>query len=116
MAKVSFVDKRILKKFLEITSISSGTVSAVVLFVDIPVEWKLRAGWAFLMLLALTYLVIWIWSNNLNSIDINVEGSDVTVKVGDIFQQSGLKAIAFNEYFDTQVETRSSVRNLLMAS
>lgn len=65
MAKVSFVDKRILKKFLEITSISSGTVSAVVLFVDIPVEWKLRAGWAFLMLLALTYLVIWIWSNNL---------------------------------------------------
>ena len=104
MAKVSFVDKRILKKFLEITSISSGTVSAVVLFVDIPVEWKLRAGWAFLMLLALTYLVIWIWSNNLNSIDINVEGSDVTVKVGDIFQQSGLKAIAFNEYFDTQVD------------
>ena len=106
MAKVSFVDKRILKKFLEITSISSGTVSAVVLFVDIPVEWKLRAGWAFLMLLALTYLVIWIWSNNLNSIDINVEGSDVTVKVGDIFQQSGLKAIAFNEYFDTQVDNK----------
>ena len=106
MAKVSFVDKRILKKFLEITSISSGTVSAVVLFVDIPVEWKLRAGWAFLMLLALTYLVRWIWSNNLNSIDINVEGSDVTVKVGDIFQQSGLKAIAFNEYFDTQVDNK----------
>ena len=106
MAKVSFIDKRILKKFLEITSAASGTVSAVVLFVDIPVEWKLRAGWAFLMLLALTYLVIWIWSNNLNSIDINVEGSDVTIKVGDIFQQSGLKAIAFNEYFDTQVDNK----------
>ena len=106
MAKVSFVDKRIVKKFLEITSAASGTVSAVVLFVDIPVEWKLRAGWAFLILLALTYLVIWIWSNNLNSIDINVEGSDVTVKVGDIFQQSGLKAIAFNEYFDTQVDNK----------
>ena len=106
MAKVSFVDKRIVKKFLEITSAASGTVSAVVLFVDIPVEWKLRAGWAFLMLLALTYLVIWIWSNNLNSIDINVEGSDVTIKVGDIFQQSGLKAIAFNEYFDTQVDNK----------
>ncbi|ART47972.1 MAG: DUF6430 domain-containing protein [Burkholderiaceae bacterium] len=106
MAKVSFVDKRIVKKFLEITSAASGTVSAVVLFVDIPVEWKLRAGWAFLILLALTYLVIWIWSNNLNSIDINVEGSDVTIKVGDIFQQSGLKAIAFNEYFDTQVDNK----------
>ena len=42
----------------------------------------------------------------LNKIDINVEGSDVTIKVGDIFQQPGLKAIAFNEYFDTQVDNR----------
>ena len=43
---------------------------------------------------------------NLNKIEINVEGSDVTIQVGDIFQQSGLKAIAFNEYFDTQVDNK----------
>lgn len=41
-----------------------------------------------------------------NHININVEGSDVTIKVGDIFQQPGLKVIAFNEYFDTQVDNR----------
>ena len=57
-------------------------------------------------ILALTYLAIWLWSNNLNSIDINVEGSDVAIKTGDIFQQPGLKAIAFNEYFDTQVDNK----------
>ena len=106
MAKVSFIDKRIVKKFLEITSAVSGTLSAVVLFVDIPVEWKLRAGWTFLILLTLTYLTIWVWSNNLNSINIDIEGSDVAIKVGDIFKQPGLKAIAINEYFDTQVDNK----------
>ncbi len=106
MAKVSFIDKRIVKKFLEITSAVSGTLSAVVLFVDIPVEWKLRAGWTFLILLTLTYLAIWFWSNNLNSINIDIEGSNVAITVGDIFQQPGLKAIAFNEYFDTQVDNK----------
>jgi len=106
MAKVNFFDKRVVKKFLEITSVVSGTLSAVVLFVDIPVEWKMRAGWSFLALLVLTSLVIWLRSTNLNSIDINVEGSDVAIKTGDIFQQPGLKAIAFNEYFDTQVDNK----------
>ncbi|EOX9049983.1 TPA: macro domain-containing protein [Pseudomonas aeruginosa] len=106
MAKVDFFDKRVIKKFLEITAVASGTLSFVVIFADIPAEWKLTAGLAFLALLALTYLAIWLWSNNLNSIDINVEGSDVSIKTGDIFQQPGLKAIAFNEYFDTQVDNK----------
>ena len=106
MAKVSFIDKRVFKKFLEITAVASGTLSFVVIFVDIPAKWKLTVGFAFLARLALTYLAIWLWSNNLNSIEINVEGSDVAIKTGDIFQQPGLKAIAFNEYFDTQVDNK----------
>lgn len=106
MAKVSFRDKRVFKKFLEITSLASGTLSFVVIFIDIPAEWKIRAGWIFLALLLITYLAIWIWSNNLNNIDINVEGSDVAIRTGDIFLQPGLKAIAFNEYFDTQVDNK----------
>lgn len=106
MAKVGFFDKRVIKKFLESTAVVSGALSFAVIFFDIPAEWKLKAGLAFLALLALIYLVIWFWSNNLNSIDINVEGSDVSIKTGDIFQQPGLKAIAFNEYFDTQVDNK----------
>lgn len=106
MAKVSFFDNRIIKQFLEITSVISGTLSVVVLFVDIPSDWKFRGGWIFLALLAAIYLIVWLWSNNLNSIDVKIDGSDVTVKVGDIFEQPGLKAIAFNEYFDTQVDNK----------
>ncbi|GLI39485.1 hypothetical protein KI811_18180 [Geobacter hydrogenophilus] len=106
MTKVSFFDRRIFAQFLKFTSVISTTLSLVVLFVDIPTKYKITCGWIFLVLLALTYLIIWVWSNNLNKIDISIEGSDVTIKVGDIFEQQGLKAIAFNEYFDTQVDNR----------
>jgi hypothetical protein len=106
MTKVSFFDRRVVENFLKITSVISATLSLVVLFVDIPTNCKVTYGWFFLGILALIYLAIWVWSNNLNKIDINVEGSDVTIRVGDIFQQPGLKVIAFNEYFDTQVDNQ----------
>jgi hypothetical protein len=106
MRKVSFFDRRVVEYFLKFTSVISATLSLIVLFVTIPEERQATYGWYFLGLLAIIYLAIWLWSNNLNKIDISVEGSDVTIKVGDIFQQEGLKAIAFNEYFDTQVDNR----------
>lgn len=104
MGKVSLIDKRVIKRFLEITSVISATLSVVVLFVGIPDDWKLRCGSMFLVLLAVIYIVVWSRSNYLKKININIEGSDVTIRVGDIFLERGLKAIAFNEYFDTAVD------------
>ena len=113
MVKVSFFDRRVFDNFLKVTAAISATLSLVVLFVDIPKDCKNIYGWIFLGLLIVIYFVIWIWSNKLNKIDIKVEGSDVTIKVGDIFQQHGLKAIAFNEHFDTQVDNRIIAENSL---
>jgi hypothetical protein len=106
MSKVRIWDRRIRDYFLRFTSAVSATLSLVVLFVDIPAEYKIPLGSLFLAALGVSYLVIWIWANTLNHIDIQVEGSDVTIKVGDIFGQPGLKVIAFNEYFDTQVDNK----------
>ncbi|EGR3259995.1 hypothetical protein CE131_15795 [Vibrio parahaemolyticus] len=106
MIKVSFLDKRVFENFLKVTSYISVTLSLVVLFIDIPKDCKTLYGLGFLGLLLVIYISIWIWANTLQKIDIKVEGSDVTIKVGDIFQQKGLKAIAFNEYFDTQVDNK----------
>lgn len=106
MTKVNFFDRRVIENFLKITSGISASLSLVVLFVDIPTDCKTTYGWIFIGLLALIYLAIWVWSNNLNKIDITVEGSEVTIKVGDIFLEPGLKAIAFNEYFDTLVDNK----------
>lgn len=97
---------RVVKLFLQITSVLSGAVSLTVIFFDIPSACKLWAAFALLIVLTLCYVGVWLWSNRLNSITINVEGSTVLVKVGDVFQQEGLKVIAFNEYFDTQVDNK----------
>ena len=104
--KVSILDRRVRECFLTSAGIISTTLSVAVLFVEIPPELKITYGWAFLILLLVIYLLIWLWSNNLNRVDIKIEGSDVTIKVGDIFAQPGLKVIAFNEYFDTQVDNK----------
>lgn len=74
------------------------------IFVDIPTENKLTLGIIFLIILFLLYFGIWFKSNNLSEINLDVEGSIVTVKVYDLFRQDGFKVIAFNEYFDTQVD------------
>lgn len=106
MAKVNIFDKRIVKKFLEYTSGIGTVLSLVLIFVDIPAEKKLVLGGIFVLLLIVIYAVLWFRSNNLEEVDLDVEGSTVTVKTGDIFEQPGLKVIAFNEYFDTQVDDK----------
>lgn len=113
MTKVSFFDRRIVEHFLKITAVISTALSLFVIFYDMPAKYKGAYGWGFLALLALIYIAIWVWSNNLEAIDITIEGSDVTIKVGDIFEQPGLKAIAFNEYFDTQVDNKIIVEQSL---
>jgi hypothetical protein len=104
MSKVSFFDRRVRKIFLEKSSLVSGAVSVAVIFFDIPTDLKVCAAIAFLVFLASIYVSIWIHSDQLDSIKIDVEGSSVLIKAGDLFQEPDLKVIAFNEYFDTQVD------------
>lgn len=106
MTKVSFFDRRVIENFLKITAFISTALSLIVIFVEIPKECKDVYGWTFLISLLLIYIGIWVWSNKLTKINVTIEGSDVTIKVGDIFQEPDFKVIAFNEYFDTQVDNR----------
>ncbi|EJN1951572.1 hypothetical protein NPJ58_003872 [Escherichia coli] len=104
MAKVNLFDTRIVKKFSDYTSTISTIFSLLLIFVDIPTENKITLGIIFLFTLSLLYFGIWLKSNNLTEVNLDVEGSIVTVKAGDLFLQDGFKVIAFNEYFDTQVD------------
>lgn len=102
--KVTIFDRNVIKRSVKfIAGISTG-LSAVLLFVEIPSGYKIHAGIAFLIVLALTHIVIWLRANLLREISIEIEGSKVNIISGDIFKQEGLKAIAFNEYLDTQVD------------
>jgi len=106
MAKVSIRDRRVLKVFQEKAAAFFGLLSIILIFVDIPDEARVWAGIAVLAAAGIGYIVVWLWADNLNEISIEIEGSSIDIKVGDIFAQPGFKAIAFNEYFDTQVDDR----------
>lgn len=104
--KVGFFDGKLWSLFWFFTSIITSSISFFVIFKDIPADLKPKLGISLVVAFAIIYLVILIKSNFLKKISVDIEGSLVIIKEGDIFKQDGLKAIAFNEYFDTKVDEK----------
>lgn len=104
--KVKISDRMVFKDFLEKVSIASAFFTIIFIFVDIPAQYKTCVGLLVAFIFICLYVGLWLWYNRLKKVKLLIEGSTVVVKTGDIFKQSGLKAIAFNEYFDTQVDDK----------
>lgn len=105
--KVKIYHKELINKFLKTIGILSSIATLIFIFApEIPSDWKLDFGIAFVVILLVTYVCLWIKANNIKDIKINIEGSEVNIKAGDIFEQKDFKVIAFNEYFDTQVDDK----------
>ncbi|MMZ60770.1 hypothetical protein D1872_228830 [compost metagenome] len=105
--KVPFFDKKILHIFYGFLSVISVITSIVFLFVEIDPKIKMVIGGGALALLVLVYIGIWVHANMRRSIKLTINTSEIEVKFGDIFsEEADLKAIAFNEYFDTLVDEK----------
>lgn len=107
--KVNFLDKNVRNKFWIYFSVISGILSFILLFNIIPDEYNNYLkyfGYAAFVILILIYLFIWYRANNLTNINIDVDGSNVNIKCGDLFSEKGLKTIPFNEFFDTIVDDK----------
>lgn len=107
LSKVRFFDKRIWTTFWKFFSVISGALSFVYLFKIIPETDKnlnLCIGLSCLFILICTYASIWIYYNILTKIKVDIDGSEIVIKKGDLFKEDGLKVIGFNEYFDTKVD------------
>lgn len=102
--KVHFFDKVVREFYYKIITVISVVFSLIFIFVEIPKECKIFAGFVFLGVLVLVYILSWIYANNRTNIKLNIDGSDVSVLSGDLFKHEGLKVIPFNEYFDTKVD------------
>lgn len=111
--KVNLFDRQLLELFYKILSVISVLTSFVFIFIDIPVQHKLIIGLSVLICLVILYCVLWWRSNKKTHINLNIEGSPVEIKFGDIFNEDGLKVIAFNEYFDTLVDNKIIAENTL---
>lgn len=67
---------------------------------------KIKSGLAFFILLCAIFIIMFIKANKLNEKTLEINQITFTIKYGDLFLEQGLKTIAFNEYFDTEVSKR----------
>lgn len=118
--KVNLFDKQVRDAFMKIAAGIGTFLSTLLLFVDMPDDYKWWSLIVFVVALCIVYLSIFLWANRLKAVSINIDGTIVTVKSGDIFDETGLKAIAFNEYFDTVVDnvviSRKSLNGIFLMS
>lgn len=52
------------------------------------------------------YIVLLYSANNLKNISLKIANSNFEIRVGDLFEEQGLKVINFNEYFDTLIDNQ----------
>ena len=102
--KVSFFDWTLLKNYMAVLTIISVLFTLCSFFISIPSNRKMAWFIVFVSLFVAVYVYMWFRANLLECVTLKVNNSTVDVKVGDIFDQEGLKVIAFNEYFDTLVD------------
>ncbi len=104
--KFKISNRKLREKFFLKISLFSAFATLLLAFVPIPSDIQGVLGVIFLVFLVILYIYDWNKANKLNSIEIDIEGTTVCIKAGDIFEEDGLKAIAFNEYFDTLVDNK----------
>lgn len=104
--KVKFFNEKLAKDYFASLSIISLIFSFVFIVIDIPDKFKTLVGLLLLVFLLSLYIILWIRSNLLSEVKLKINNSSVVVKTGDIFKEEDFKAIAFNEYFDTQVDNK----------
>ena len=102
--KISLFNRRIWKIFGGVASWTLAIFSVAVIFLPVTDEckWYVLGGLAALHIII--YISAWIYYNKKKSITIKIRKTKIEIKEGDIFAEIGKKVIAFNEYFDTQVD------------
>ena len=77
-------------------------------------SWESRLFWFLAAFLLITGLVAAItYARSRNGVSVCICGTDVEVKVGDLFAADGVRVIPFDEYFDTRVDDKVISRNSL---
>ena len=97
--------RRPLPAFLrDVLSVLNVIASFVFLVCDIPDSAKFPVGIGMIAAFSAIYIIMWNTANHKEKITLNINGSVLEICEGDLFACEGFKVIAFNEYFDTQVD------------
>lgn len=111
--KVGPFNKKLRIKFQEFISIVATVLTILLAFLDIEQKYRSSIGLSMLVLLILIYLYLWYKANHKQICNLKINNTNITIKCGDIFNQPDIKIIAFNEFFDTQVDNNIIAANTL---
>lgn len=102
--KVKILNRNLWKEYYAVLSVISVIASLLFLFLKIPDSKETAFFIGFVSCLIIAFLIIWYKANHIKKITLNINNSSLEIKSGDIFEEKGFKVIAFNEFFDTQVD------------
>ena len=104
--KIRFFDKHVRKCFAEVAMWILTIFSVMALFLDFDDDHKWWILACLVLVLALAYVIVWIYANKIKKIEIKIRNTNIIIKEGDLFTEPGKKLIPCNEYFDTQVDDK----------
>ena len=104
--KVKLYNKKLWTDFIKIVSAVAAVLSLILTVVDIDQKLRLIISAVILVILVVVFLIMWHIANHTDEKKLKINSSNVTIKYGDLFAEDGIKVIAFNEYFDTQVDNK----------
>lgn len=111
--KVKIFNKKLWEEYYTVLSVISVITSLLFLFLKIPDDKELICLFAFIGCLIIAFITIWYRANNIKKVALSINNSTLEIEVGDIFEETGFKIIAFNEFFDTQVDDVVISKNTL---
>lgn len=111
--KVSLFSRTLWRRYLVLVSGISVFASLFFVAVDVPDDNKLIVLAGIAMALIVSYVALWIIANKTTSKKLNINGSPLEVKIGDIFEEGELRVINFNEYFDTVADDKLIAKSSL---
>lgn len=100
--KVSIKDRNLWREYSAQVAIISSVVTIISFCAPSSSSWKWRIGSSILFIFFLMSLFIYDWyrANQTQYAYLKINGTNVNVQIGDIFDQEGIKIIGVNNYID----------------
>jgi len=111
--KVNIFSLEVRRTFTKAIAIASAIATFFFIAIDVSDDARVPVLIVAAAMMVTLYIAIWVVAKFRNSRKLHINNSVLEIKTGDLFEQEGFKVVAFNEYFDTQVDDKIISKNSL---
>ncbi len=104
--RINFFNKKLIEQYLQIVSVILAVESFVLMFVELSCLAKILTPIISLIVYIIVYLIMYESACRQDEREIKIGNTRIYLKFGDLFNESGNKVIACNEYFDSIVDDK----------